>query len=170
MVVIITGASHTGKTVLAQRLLEQYLFPYLSVDHLKMGLIRSKQTNLTPEDDKKLEPYLWSIIKEIIKTAIENNQNLIIEGCYIPFDWRKDFSKVYLKSISYICLIMTTEYIQRNIANIKSHADEIEHRIDDYCEIEQLISDNQHNLNMCEKYNLPRILISDEYEVNFDLF
>ena len=37
MIVIITGASHTGKTKAAQALLERYHFPYLSIDHLKMG-------------------------------------------------------------------------------------------------------------------------------------
>ena len=89
MVVLITGASHTGKTVLAQKLLEKYKYPYLSIDHLKMGLIRSGYTKLTPEDDNDLTDYLWPIVREIMKTAIENKQNLIIEGCYIPFDWQE---------------------------------------------------------------------------------
>ena len=48
MIVLIAGASHTGKTLLAQRLLEKYKYPYLSIDHLKMGLIRSGNTELTP--------------------------------------------------------------------------------------------------------------------------
>lgn len=52
-----------------------------------MGLIRSKHITLTPDDDDELVPYLWNVVKEIVKTAIQNNQNLIIEGCYIPFDW-----------------------------------------------------------------------------------
>ena len=51
MVILITGASHTGKTQLAQKLLEKYKYPYLSIDHLKMGLIRSENTTLTVEDD-----------------------------------------------------------------------------------------------------------------------
>lgn len=58
MIILITGASHTGKTVLAQRLLEKYKYPYLSIDHLKMGLIRSGNTQLTPEDDDELTDYL----------------------------------------------------------------------------------------------------------------
>lgn len=45
MVILIAGSSHTGKTLLAQKLLEKYKYPYLSIDHLKMGLIRSKNTN-----------------------------------------------------------------------------------------------------------------------------
>ena len=68
-------------------------FPYLSIDHLKMGLIRSGQTDLTPLDEEQLTPYLWPIVREIIKTAIENKQNLIVEGCYVPFDWQKIFRK-----------------------------------------------------------------------------
>lgn len=91
MIVLITGASHTGKTLLAQRLLERYHYPYLSIDHLKMGLIRSGNTTLTPADDDALTEYLWHIVREMVKTAIENDQNLIVEGCYIPFSWREDF-------------------------------------------------------------------------------
>ncbi|MDE5747538.1 MAG: adenylate kinase, partial [Acetatifactor sp.] len=97
MVILITGASHTGKTALAQRLLEKYKYPYLSIDHLKMGLIRSGYTTLTPVDeDEALTEYLWPVVREMIKTAIENTQNLIVEGCYIPFTWAKDFEQEYL--------------------------------------------------------------------------
>ena len=112
MVIIITGSSHVGKTLLAQQMLEKFKYPYLSIDHLKMGLIRSGNTDLTPEDDDELTSYLWPIVREIIKTAIENKQNLIVEGCYIPSDWRKDFDDNYLSSIKFICLAMTEEYIE----------------------------------------------------------
>ena len=107
MVILITGASHTGKTLLAQRLLEKHHIPYLSVDHLKMGLIRSGNTALTPEDDEELTVYLWPIVREIVKTAIENRQDLIVEGCYIPFDWRRDFDARYLPAIRFVCLAMS---------------------------------------------------------------
>ena len=76
MIVLITGASHTGKTLVSQKLLEKYNFPYLSIDHLKMGLIRSGNTKLTAMDDFELTEYLWPIVREMIKTAIENNQSL----------------------------------------------------------------------------------------------
>ena len=104
MIILITGASHTGKTALAQKLLEKYKYPYLSIDHLKMGLIRSGNTELTPmSDDKDLTAYLWPIVREMVKTAIENKQNFIIEGCYIPFGWQKDFDSEYLENIQYYC-------------------------------------------------------------------
>ena len=133
MIILITGASHTGKTVLAQNLLEKYKYPYLSIDHLKMGLIRSGYTKLTPENDDKLTEYLWPIIREMIKTAIENKQNLIIEGCYIPFDWKKDFEKEYLDNIRYFCLVMSEKYIKNHFDNIKKYASAVESRLDDEC-------------------------------------
>lgn len=166
MIILIAGASHTGKTLLAQKLLEKYKFPYLSIDHIKMGLIRSKNTDLTVEDDEKLTPYLWGIIKEIAKTAIENKQNLIIEGGYIPFNWKDDFTKDYLKEIKYYCLIMSRDYIEKNFSIIKEKACTIERRIDDsYCTKELLINENEKNLIECKKYNCNYILIDNEYKI-----
>lgn len=90
MIILIAGSTHAGKTLFAQKLLEVYSYPYLSIDHLKMGLIRSGRTSLTPESDGRLlTDYLWPVVREMIKTAIENKQNLIVEGCYIPFDFKR---------------------------------------------------------------------------------
>ena len=165
MVIIITGASHAGKTVLAQRLLEKHKYPYLSIDHLKMGLIRSGRTSLTPDDDDELTDYLWPIVREIIKTAIENEQNLIVEGCYIPFDWRESFDEQYLLSIKFICLAMSDEYIDSHFEDIRSHASDIETRLDDsYCTIEQLKQDNRRIIDGYRSTGEEIILITDSYE------
>ena len=144
MIILITGASHTGKTVLAQRLLEKMKIPYLSIDHLKMGLIRSGQTDLTPGDDEKLTAYLWPIVREIVKTAIENRQSLIVEGCYVPFGWRRDFDEPYLSSIRFICLAVTDAYVDAHFDAILSHASDVEARLDDSdCTAEKLKADNR---------------------------
>lgn len=167
MVILIAGAGHTGKTVLAQKMLEKYKFPYFSIDHLKMGLIRSGQTDLTAEDDEKLTDYLWPIVSEMVKTVIENGQNLIVEGCYIPENWREYFAEKYLKEIKYRCLIMSRQYIENNFAQIKNHADDIERRFDDsYCTQELLIAENKNNLEMCRRNNYDYILIDEKYNID----
>jgi len=166
MVILITGATHTGKTAYAQKLLEKHKYPYLSIDHLKMGLIRSGQTDLTPMDDDKLTDYLWPIVREMVKTAIENKQNLIVEGCYIPFDWQKDFTENYLKNIQYTCLVMSPKYIEDHFADIVKNANIIEHRLDDSdLNKETLIAENAQNLAQCKAHNLPYILIDGEYDL-----
>ena len=151
MIILLAGSTHTGKTLLAQKLLEKYKYPYLSIDHIKMGHIRSGQIALTPEDDSMLTAYLWPIIREIIKTAIENKQNLIVEGCYIPFDWRKDFSSRYLAEIKYYCLIMTKNYIESYFSDILKYADVIEERLEDDLSKKYMIAENEMNLDMCKK-------------------
>ena len=169
MVSLICGTTHAGKTALSQRLLEKYLIPYISIDHLKMGLIRSGKTTLTPNDDEKLTPYLWSIVKEIIKTAIENEQNIIIEGCYIPFDWQKEFDEPYLTQIKYYCLIMTADYIENNFSDILKFENVIEKRISCVVNKDDLIKDNQRNLLLCKKYGLNYILIDKVYSADIQL-
>ena len=171
MIILISGATHTGKTVLAQKLLEKYKYPYLSIDHLKMGLIRSHNTHLTPmSSDEELTGYLWPILREMIKTAIENKQNLVVEGCYIPFDWEKSFDEAYLEQIRYYCLVLSENYIKNHYEDIMAHANDVESRLDDsYCTTESLICENAKIQSECEKYGLTYILIDDKYDINICL-
>ncbi len=165
MIILITGATHTGKTLLAQKLLEKYGCPYLSIDHLKMGLIRSGNTDLTPEDDDELTEYLWPIIREIVKTAIENRQNLIVEGCYIPFRWRQDFDERYLSSIRFICLAMSERYIENHFSEILGHESEIESRsVDADCTMDALKADNSRMIDGFQNAGEQIVLIDSDYE------
>lgn len=142
MIVLLTGASHTGKTVLAQRILEKYHFSYLSMDLLKMGLIRSGYTDLRPEDDEALGSYLWPIVREMIKTAIENKQDLVVEG----------------------------GYIQEHFSDIKAYACEVEKRIDDsWCDKQFLLEENAYYMEMCRRYEYTWILIDEIYQIDLDL-
>ena len=167
MIVIIAGASHTGKTLLAQKILEKYKYPYLSIDHLKMGLIRSGNTRLTPlSDDNELTAYLWPIVCEIIKTAVENKQNLVVEGCYVPFDWQKDFDCDYLENIRYYCLVMSEGYF----SDIKKYANSIENRLDDSdCTLDSVLKSNAQMLELAKKHKVNYLLIDDKYEINIIL-
>ena len=171
MILLIAGGTHTGKTLLAQRLLERYHYPTLSIDHLKMGLIRSGQTTLTPMDpDEALTGYLWPIVREMVKTAIENNQNLIVEGCYIPHDWAKDFGPEYLPHIRCRFLILSEGYMRTHWDDILSHANAIENRLDDSLDMEDLIGDNRRNLELCKKFGSPYLLAEDRYNFSTDAF
>lgn len=165
MITLIAGTTHTGKTNLAQRLLEKHGWPYLSLDHLKMGLIRSGYTHLTVEDDDELTALMWPIVREMIKTAIENEQNLVIEGCYLPFDWRKDFGEEYLPHIRFVCLVMTEAYLRARFDDVRRYANVVENRISDGLCLEALIRDNAVNLARCREHGCEVLLIDGEYQV-----
>lgn len=172
MIFLIAGSSHTGKTVLAQKILEKYKFPYFSIDHLKMGLIRSEYSGLTPTSNhNELTNYLWPVIREIIKTAIENKQNLTIEGVYIPFDFQKDFEQKYLQQIQFTCLIFSGKYIQNHLDDIIQHENRIENRIStEKIDLNEFIKENEYNKQMCEKYHLNYLLIDKNYETDIVKF
>jgi len=168
MIILITGASHTGKTLLAQRMLEKYKYPYLSIDHLKMGLIRSGYTTLTSEDDDALTDYLWPVIREMIKTAVENEQNLIVEGCYIPSDWRTDFDEWYLPFIRFICLAMTEEYIDHHFDEIIAHESDIESRVVEAdCTPDDLKENNRWFIDIFGGAGEEIVIIENDYDSAF---
>lgn len=169
MIILIAGDTHTGKTLLAQKLLEKYKYPYLSIDHLKMGVIRSGQCKLPADsNDTELTNYLWPIVREMIKTCIENSQNMIIEGCYIPFGWEKDFTDEYVEQIKYVCLIFSQEYIKHSFQNILEYENVIEKRLSTDVTFEDVSKINKYNLEQCisRKYNY--ILIDKNYQINID--
>ena len=171
MVILIAGTSHTGKTLLAQKLLEKYKFPYLSIDHLKMGLIRSKNTTLTVENDKDLTEYLWKIVKEIVKTNIENKQNIIIEGCYIPlievYTLMGNTDILDKGRVSKEEMRLALEYIRNNYDAILRYENSIEQRKEQNgMDIKELIEENNFNLQMCKKFKNKYILIKDKYDIN----
>lgn len=161
MVIIITGASHTGKTKLASCLMKKYQYPYLSIDHLKMGLIRTKMIKSTVYDDDLLTEELWPIVSEMIKTVIENEQNLIVEGCYVPSNWKSYFDKTYLDEIKFICLFMTRKYIDDHFYDITSHSNDIEKRLSSSISKDELIRENELYF---EKFKDNPLIINNDYE------
>ena len=170
MIIIISGSTHSGKTLLAQRLLEKYKYPYLSIDHLKMGLIRSGNTLLTPySSDEELTNYLWPIVREMIKTAIENNQNLIVEGCYVPYDYKKDFDTQYLDYIKCVFLIMSTNYLRNHFDDVIRYENIIEKRLSNDVSQNDLIKDNEYILKKCIENQNDYILIDNDYIVDLEL-
>ncbi len=166
MIILITGATHTGKTLLAGKLSSKYKCPYLSLDLLKMGLIRSGKVSFKATDDDEITEYLWPIVSEMIKTAIENEQDLIVEGCYIPFNWRDDMPIDYFGKIKYVCLVMSEEYIRNHFDDIIKYENEAEKRKFPASVIkEQLIMENNFNRHMCDTYGLEYILIDKKYDI-----
>ena len=165
MVILIGGSSHVGKTLLAQKMMEKYHWPYLSLDHLKMGLIRSGLTDLTVEDDYEMRYYLFPIASEMIKTAIENRQNLIVEGCYIPGEWREQFTEEYLRDIRCVFLVMSEGYLRANFDKVRDEASVIEQRLCDHPDLERLIYCSDNFRLDCEKFNIPCLEIDGDYNI-----
>ena len=170
MIILIGGVGYAGKTFMAQHLLEKYKYPYLSIDHLKMGLYRADiGCGFTPTDNSELiSEKLWPILKGIIMTCVENNQNLIIEGCYIFPDKINELEGEYLTHVISFYLGFSTSYIEKYfISKILKNRSVIEQRgelCDEWDVMERYISENTSQKETCEKYGAKYFEIQDEYE------
>ena len=170
MIVLISGASHTGKTLLADKLVKKHGFACISQDLLKMGLIRSGNTAIDVKDVESLRPYLWRITVEIVKTAAENGQDLIVEGCYIPMNYREYFDEKTAEQIRFVCLVMSEKYLRAHFDDVKKHANDIENRADDSdLDLERLIECNDYFLARCRECGVPYRLIEEEYSLDWDI-
>ncbi len=165
MVILIGGSSHVGKTLIAQKFLEKYKYPYLSLDHLKMGMIRAGITDLTVNDDYEMRYYLWPIVAGIIKTVVENEQNLIIEGCYIPAEWKDSFTQDYLDQIRCVFVVMSEEYIRNNADSIAQKANVIEKRVEDNVDIDRLVMCSKHFKADCIERGICCLEIRDKFDI-----
>lgn len=171
MVILIGGVSCTGKTLMAQKLLEKYNIPYLSIDHIKMGLIRgNKYCDFTATDsDDEITNKLWPIIKGIIMTNVENGQNIIIEGCYLPPEHIKDIEPEYLEQIIVLYIGFSKNYLEKNfISGIVEHRSEIElkeyNEHDDYMNLDNFNKLHTKLKERCRKNNSKFFEINDDYE------
>ena len=164
MVILIGGSSHVGKTLMAQKLMECCGIPYISLDHLKMGFIRTGMTDLTVNDDLKMRYWMWPYVAEIIKTAVENGQQLILEGCYIPGEWAESFTEEYLREIRCVFIVMSEEYIRSHRDDLTGYADVIEKRINDTVDIDRLVMCSRNFAADCSRYGIPCIEITDRYD------
>lgn len=167
MVILIGGVSCTGKTLMAQNLLEKYKIPYLSIDHIKMGLIRgSKYCDFTAtDDDDELTNKLWPIVKGIIMTNIENGQHIIIEGCYLPPEHISDFEPEYLDQIISLYIGFSRDYLEEHFdSGIIKHRSEIELKdCDDYMNRDNFIKLHSRVKERCETNNAKYFEIDDDY-------
>lgn len=166
MIILIGGSSHVGKTLISQKLIEKFHYPCTSLDHLKMGFIRTGRTELTVNDDYKMRFWLWPFAAEMIKTAIENKQNMILEGCYIPKEWKKSFTPEYLKEIHAVFIVMSENYLRSNFEDLSKYANVIENRIADKLNLDRLIMCSKEFKEDCIENGTPYIEIDKEYNLD----
>jgi putative acetyltransferase len=171
MVVLIGGAGGVGKTLMAQRLLESYKIPYLSIDHLKMGICRTHLCEFSPEDsDEMIGEQLWPILRGIILTNIENHQNMIIEGCYLLPDKINTLGDNILQQILYFGVGFSESYIRNNFTSgILRHWRDIEARgYDLNPTVEETLANHKTQKERYTKHNAFYFEIEQNYEHELD--
>ncbi len=166
MVILIGAEGCTGKTLMAQRLLEIYKIPYISADHIKMGLYRANPScGFTPTSDPDIiERHLWPILREIVHTNIENHQHLIVEGCYIYPRRIKEFTQEYRPHIIPVFMGFSRGYLERHFQDgVLRHRDIIESREDEERDAAWFADRNERFKAMCRESGERYFEIDQDY-------
>ena len=84
--IILGGASRTGKGIISQKLMMTYEMPFLSIDPIKMALHRSIPSYELNTNGSSIQvsEELWPFVSTIIKNMVETGVNYIIEGEILP--------------------------------------------------------------------------------------
>lgn len=147
---------------MAGRLMRETGVSCVSMDHIKMGLIRSGLVDASPMDsDESITTWLWPVLREMILTCSENGQSIIIEGCYVDFD---DVGSLPAGT-QLVGLVMTEEYIRSRFATIAETASVSEHRLDDsWLNVEDLVAGNARFGAAMARAGLEPTIISADWE------
>ena len=127
MILFIYGPTHAGKTLLARRLARKTGALALSLDLLKMSLIRSGMLPCTPLEDEKIEQLMWPAVRELVQTTLENDEDLIVEGDYLPSEWRDDLQPG--DAVDAVALVFSERYVKYEFEAILAHAEAARHRL-----------------------------------------
>ena len=101
---------------------------------------------------------------EYIKTCVENEQSLIVEGCYIPENYRDAFDESYLKDIKSVYMVMSEDYIRNHTDDLINKASVIECRIKDEVDVERLIMCSKEFKELGKAHNIPVLEIDKTYD------
>ena len=139
MVILIGGSSHVGKTLIAHWLVARNGYECIGLDLLAQAFRNAGPVEFAGLDDYSLRYQMWPFVAEIIRKAVAGDRNLIIEGCYIPSEWARSFTKGELGSIRCVFIVMSPHYIQSHMDEIREHAQAAELRSHDTLDMGRLI-------------------------------
>lgn len=164
MIILIGGTSCTGKTRLAKILMRQFAIPYFSLDILMMGIYRSNHDcGFCPDNpDHSVAEKMWPIVREMIKTDVENGRNQIYEGVQIRPDFLAELASEYSKSTRSFFITFSESYIRTGYNEIIKHRTTVETRNDWPC-LEEMLESNQKLTRECRIHGCETLEIKKDY-------
>lgn len=162
MLYIISGSSRSGKTMIAEKIMEQCKIPYLSIDWLVMGF-----TNGIPEygiHDKlwpnEIAEKIWSFLKAFCENLIWSGTDYVIEGEAVLPELINGLLKKYPDSVK-VCYVGYTEVnINDKVKDIYDYSSEkndwLTNESNEYVQnhISNMIEYSKGIKKACENYNI----------------
>jgi 2-phosphoglycerate kinase len=120
---IIGGAARAGKTIIAQEFLERSQVPFLSLDLLKMSLVKGMpEAGIDPqESSRRLAIRLWPVVRGLASTILENARDYLIEGDMILPSQVREISADFPGQIRSCFVGFGDESVSKKLFVIRKH-------------------------------------------------
>ena len=162
MLYLVSGTSRSGKTLIAEKLMEEKQIPYMSLDWLMMGFTNGMpqlgiHDKLFPDEIAKR---LWSFFKAMCESMLYLEIDYIIEGEAMLPELIQELLDKYPDKIK-ICFVGYTDIdIDQKAQDIKTYStrrgDWLTKESDDYIyeHIDNMVTHSRKIRDGCEKYNM----------------
>jgi hypothetical protein len=171
MLYIISGASRSGKTIVAKKISAEKGIPYLSLDWIMMGF-----TNGIPEygiHDKlfpdEIAQRMWGFLKAMLESMIYVDTDCVIEGEAILPDLITELHKEYPDQLTICFLGYTDVNVENKAKQIRAFSSEkgdwLEDKSDAYItdHVKNMISHSRKIKKSCEEYNIRYLDTSEKF-------
>ncbi len=172
MIYFLSGASRSGKTIIAKEILSETALSYLSLDWMMMNYSNAyenndKHHNIWPNE---IAEKVWPSLKGMIDGMIFDNEDYVIEGEAMSPELMAELISQYPGQIKVAFIGFTEIDIQKKVALIKATAKDD----DDWLvsESDEYIKDHVKNMiryskmikRACKKHQLPYFDTSENFE------
>jgi chloramphenicol 3-O-phosphotransferase len=171
MLFLVSGASRSGKTLIARRILADNQIPYLSLDWLMMGFNDGIPDYgihhlLWPNEiARKMEPFLLGMIDSMLVDGMD----YVIEGEAMLPQLVVDLVEKHPDKIKVVFVGYTEINVEDKVALVKKHGDRendwLTNKSDEYIRdhIENMIAYSKMIKNGCEKHGLSYFDTSEDF-------
>ncbi|MEM0912542.1 MAG: hypothetical protein AAGJ37_16315 [Pseudomonadota bacterium] len=172
MIYFLSGASRSGKTLIAREILEEANVSYLSLDWLLIGFdegltkVGTKHLSSTNEVAKKM----WPALKKMIDNMLCDGEDCVIEGEALSPELMAELRAQYPDEVKVAFLGFDTIDVKKKVSLIKSNTE----KENDWLasESDAYIQDHVNNMiryskmikTACKKHNLSYFDTSEDFE------
>lgn len=176
MLYLIGGASRSGKTTTAKRIVNEAGIPYFSLDYLMMGLANGvPELGVHPtEGDFITGQRMWKIVDPMLTAMVENGIDYTVEGVQLLPAFVAEFQQKFAGDVR-CCFIGQSELDVTAIEEMKLHSSATENdgfkdlsHIEALAEMKRIRADSARYKVECEVHNLPYFESSSNFNLTLD--
>lgn len=163
MLYLIGGASRSGKSIVARRLLHERGIPYFSLDFLMMGLVNGlPELGFDPDQPSRVTAEkLWPLLRAVLVNILETEVDYLIEGDTILPQHVSELAQRFGPAIR-ACFIGYAEVAPgQKLADIRTFGGHPNDWVSDYPDdyvlalVASMIQFSDYLSQTCAQFNLP---------------